>query len=182
MFGSRVSAFPRSGGLVSSAEFDSMIGDNPDHAVRSRFVVVSTPSLVFSYRVIEAHEPMLVQAVFTPKQGIDPATAVPNPCLHDLLGLLLEVSDHTATQCRPVILIDTGQSDCIELEPSGTGGQTLTIPFPISKANARGALKSLRLPLIKKFFAIVVEVAYGSVLCRCASVDEETRVVERANR
>jgi hypothetical protein len=42
-----------------------MVGQSfvADRAVRSLLVVVSTPSLAFSSRIIEAHEPMRVQTL-----------------------------------------------------------------------------------------------------------------------
>ena len=41
-----------------------------DRAVRSLLVVVSTPSLAFSARIVEAHEPMRIQA-FRPELAVE---------------------------------------------------------------------------------------------------------------
>lgn len=59
--GLEFSAFPRSGGLVSPAEFcQHDRGDIPDRAVRSLFVVVPTPSLQLFASVLQVQEPVRV--------------------------------------------------------------------------------------------------------------------------
>ncbi len=53
----------RSGGLVSPAEFGSMIGgDIPDRAMRSLFLIVSTPRLQLFASIFQRQEPVRVQA------------------------------------------------------------------------------------------------------------------------
>ncbi len=68
--GLEFSAFPRSGGLVSPAEFASMIGGIPYRAVRSLLVVVSTPSLQFFASILQRQEPVSVQ-VFAAQLAVE---------------------------------------------------------------------------------------------------------------
>jgi hypothetical protein len=54
-------SFGQRGSSAADRSISSIGGFVADRAVRSFLVVVSTPSLAFSPRIVEAHEPMSIQ-------------------------------------------------------------------------------------------------------------------------